>query len=75
MDEIPKILNESMKVLDESMDILKDLESSLIDEKENQVIPNLELHDLFDMTYDVHHTSKMKHAEENLLKRQPENNQ
>ena len=75
MDEIPKILNESMKILDESMDILKDLESSLIDEKENQVILNLELHDLYDMTYDVHHSSKIKHAEDNLLKRQTENHQ
>ena len=72
MDDIPETIHESMKILDESMEILADLEITLQDEKEDRITPDMELHNLYDMTYDIHQSSKIKHAENNLVKRQSE---
>ena len=70
MDDMPKNLHDCMKILDESMDILTDLETFLEEEKEDQIIPKMKLHELYDMTEDVFQSSKLKRAETNLVKRQ-----
>ena len=61
-----------LDVLDENVKILADLEFDLDDEKEDDLMPNMELHDLYDMTEDVAQSVKIKRAELNLARRQAE---
>ena len=72
MDDFTKTIDECLKILEENVDVLANLEMDLEDEKEDEVVPNLELHQLYDMTEDVSHSSKLKRAEINLVKRQTE---
>ena len=72
MDDFAKTLDECLKLLEENVDVLANLELDFEDEKEDEVVPNLELHQLYDMTEDVSHSSKLKRAEINLVKRQTE---
>jgi hypothetical protein len=71
-DELPKTLDECFKILDENIDFLANLEMDLEDEKEDDLIPDMELHQLIDMTQDVSESSKIKRAEFNLARRQTE---
>ena len=73
MDDLAKTIDECLKILEENVDVLANLEMDLEDEKEDEFVPNLELHQLYDMTEDVSHSSKLKRAEINLVKRQTEN--
>ena len=72
MDDFTKTIDECLKILEENVDVLANLEMDLEDEKEDEIVPNLELHQLYDMTEDVSHSSKLKRAEINLVKRQTE---
>ena len=72
MDDFAKTMDECLKILEENVDVLANLDLDLEDEKEDEVVPNLELHQLYDMTEDVSHSSKLKRAEINLVKRQTE---
>ena len=72
MDDFAKTIDECLKILEENVDVLANLEMDLEDEKEDEIVPNLELHQLYDMTEDVSHSSKLKRAEINLVKRQTE---
>ena len=67
---MPKTLDECIKILDKSIEVLADLEVDLEEEKEDQIIPNMQLFQLYDMTEDVSHFSKIKYAEVNFMKRQ-----
>ena len=71
-DDKPDTLEDYLKILDDNIEILSNLDEELDDQKEDELIPDLELHELIDMTEDVHHSSKIKHAESNLVKRQSE---
>ena len=71
-DELSKTLDECFKILDENIDFLANLEMDLEDEKEDDLIPDMELHQLIDMTQDVSESSKIKRAEFNLARRQTE---
>ncbi len=73
MDDFSKTIDECLKILEENVDVLANLEMDLEDEKEDEVVHSLELHDLYDMAEDVSHTSKIKRAETNLVRRQTEN--
>ena len=73
MDEdFSKTLDECFKILEENVDVLAQLEMNLEEEKEDELIPNMELHKLIDMTQDVAKFSKIKRAESNLIKRHAE---
>ena len=72
MDDFAKTMDECLKILEENVDVLANLEMDLEDEKEDEIVTNLELHQLYDMTEDVSHSSKLKRAEINLVKRQTE---
>jgi hypothetical protein len=48
------------------------MEHELKDEKEDELTPNMELHQLYDMTEDVTESSKLKRAEFNLMRRKSE---
>jgi len=44
----------------------------LNDEQEDELTPNVELHNLYDMTEDVAESAKLKRAEFNFSRRQSE---
>ena len=73
MDEIPDSVEKCLKILDENLDILADIEMTLEDEREDELVPNMKLYQLYDMTEDVSQSSKIKRAEINFINRQSEN--
>jgi len=73
MDDLPETIDKCLKILDENMEILGNIEMNLDDEKEDKVVPNMELHQLHDMVEDVSESTKIKRAENNLIRRQSEN--
>jgi len=73
MDDFSKTIDECLKILEENVDVLANLEMDLEDEKEDEIVHSLELHDLYDMAEDVSQASKIKRAETNLVRRQTEN--
>ena len=73
MDEdLPESVKKCLDILEENVEILANLELDLDDEKEDTLIPNLELHQLYDMTEDVAESAKLKRAESNFTRRQSE---
>jgi hypothetical protein len=73
MDEdLPESVKKCLDILEENVEILANLELDLEDEKEDTLIPNLELHQLYDMTEDVAESTKLKRAESNFARRQSE---
>jgi len=72
MDDLPKTVDKCLKILDENLKILANIEMDLDDEKEDEVVSNLELHQLYDMVEDVSESSKIKRAETNFTRRQSE---
>jgi hypothetical protein len=73
MDEdLPESVKKCLDILEENVEILANLELDLEDEKEDTLIPNLELHQLYDMTEDVAESAKLKRAESNFTRRQSE---
>ena len=72
MDDIPDAVKKCLDMLEESVEILANLEVDL-DEKDDELTPNMELYQLYDMTEDVSNSAKLKRAESNLVKRQTEN--
>ena len=71
-DDLPETVKKCLDVLEENVEILANIEFDLESEKDDELIPNLKLHQLYDMTEDVSHSSKLKRAEINLVKRQTE---
>jgi len=71
-DDLPETVKKCFKILEENIDILANLEMDLEDEKESELVPDMKLHQLIDMTEDVSESSKIKRAELNLVKRQKE---
>ncbi len=63
-------MKKCLEILEENEEILADLEFDLESEKEDELTPNLELHQLYDLTEDVTESAKLKRAESNLVKRQ-----
>ena len=71
-DELPDEVKKCLDILEENVEILANLELDLEDEREDELTPNLELHQLYDMTEDVSESSKLKRAESNFVRRQAE---
>jgi hypothetical protein len=73
MDEdLPESVKKCLDILEENVGILANLEYDLDDEKEDELTPDMELHNLYDMTEDVAEFSKLKRAESNFARRQSE---
>ena len=67
MDEdLPESVKKCLDILEENVEILANLELELEDEKENTLVPDMELHQLYDMTEDVAESAKLKRAESNF---------
>jgi len=71
-DDIPETVKKCLDILEENVEILTNLEFDLESEREDELTPNMELHQLYDMTEDVAESTKLKHAESNLVRRQAE---
>jgi len=71
-DELPEAVKKCLDILEENVEILANLEFDLESEKEDELTPNMELHQLFDLTEDVSESAKLKRAESNLMRRQTE---
>jgi hypothetical protein len=71
-DDLPETVKKCLKILEENVEVLTNLEMDLEDENEDELVPNLEIHQLFDMIEDVSHSSKIKRAEFNLARREAE---
>lgn len=71
-DELPEEVKKCLDILEENVEILTNLEFDLEDEQEDELTPNMELHQLYDMTEDVSESSKLKLAESNFVRRQAE---
>jgi len=71
-DDLPETVEKCLKILEENVEVLENLEMDLQDENKDELVPNLEIHQLFDMIEDVSHSSKIKRAEFNLARREAE---
>ena len=72
-EELPEAVKKCLDILEENVEMLADLEFDLDDEKEDELTPDMELHNLYDMTEDVAESAKIKRAELNFSRRQSEN--
>ncbi len=71
-DDIPEAVKKCLDILEENVEILANLEFDLESEREDELTPNMELHQLYDMTEDVSESTKLKRAESSLMQRQAE---
>jgi len=74
-EELSEEIKKCLKLLEENIDMISNIESALEDEKENELIPDLKLHNLYDMAEDVSESSKLKRAESNFMRRKSEDSQ
>lgn len=73
MDEdLPDSVKKCLDILEENVEILTNLEFDLDDEREDELVPNMELYNLYDMAEDVSTAAKIKRAESSFTRRQAE---
>ena len=72
-DDIPDTVKKCLDILNDNLEILTNIEFDLNDEKNDELISDMKLHNLFDMTEDVAEFEKIKRAESKLIQRQYEN--
>ena len=61
---------ECLDIIDENLDVLSDIECEIDQQKNDELIPNMQLYDLIDMTQDVAESIKIKKAEASYMHRQ-----
>ncbi|WP_428323891.1 hypothetical protein [Nitrosopumilus sp.] len=71
-DDLPESVKKCLDILEENVEILANIELALEDEKEDVLDPDMQLHELYDMTEDVAESAKLKRAESNFARRQAE---
>ena len=71
-EELPNSVKKCLDILEENVEILANLECALDDEKEDELTPDMELHNLYDMSEDVAESAKLKRAESNFARRKSE---
>ncbi|MBI3639454.1 MAG: hypothetical protein HY223_03975 [Thaumarchaeota archaeon] len=62
-------LDECLKILDDNVDILSNIEYELNQQKEDELVPGMQLTDLIDMSLDVADSSRLKKAEFTFMQR------
>ncbi len=67
--ELEKFIDECMKIFDDNVNILSDIEFEINQKNEYGIEPNMNLHNLLDMTEDVAESIKIKKAESNFMRR------
>ena len=71
-DDLHEAVKKCLDLLEENIEILTNLEFDLESEMEDELTPNMELYQLYDMTEDVSKSVKLERAEFNLVRRQAE---
>ena len=71
-DDIPDTIKKCLDILDENLEIVSNIEFDLNDEKNNELVSDMKLHNLFDMAEDIVESEKIKRAECKLMRRQSE---
>ena len=71
-NDIPDTVKKCLDILDENLEIVSYIEFDLNDEKNNELVSDIKLHNLFDMTEDIVESEKIKRAESKLIRRQSE---
>jgi len=71
-EDLPEAIERCLKILEENIDILSNIELTLEDQKEDEIVSGLELHQLYDMAEDVSESAKLKRAEYNFMHRKTE---
>ena len=69
-DDIPDSVKKCLDILDENLEILSNIEFDLNGEKYDELVPDMKLHHLYDMTEDIAESEKIKRAESKLMRRQ-----
>lgn len=69
-EELAKDIARCLDVLDENIEILTDIEDDLDEESEDELVADVGLYDLIDMSEDVSKNARIKKAERDLLRRQ-----
>jgi hypothetical protein len=68
-EDLGKCLDECLKLLDDNVDILSNIEYQLNQQKEDELVPEMQLTDLIDMTHDIADSSRLKKAEFTFMQR------
>ncbi len=68
-EDLGKCLDECLKLLDDNVNILSNIEYELNQQKEDELVPEMQLTDLIDMTHDVADSSRLKKAEFTFMQR------
>ena len=71
-DDLPDTVKKCLDILDENLEILSNIEIDLNDEKNDELVPDMKLHNLFDIAEDVAESEKIKRAESKFMRRQSE---
>ncbi len=69
-DDIPEAVKKCLDILEENVEILANLEFDSEFDNEDELSPNMELYQLYDMIEQVSVSAKLKRAESNLVRRQ-----
>jgi hypothetical protein len=68
-EDLGKCLDECLKLLNDNVNILSNIEYELNQQKEDELVPEMQLTDLIDMTRDVADSSRLKKAEFTFMQR------
>ena len=68
-EDLGKCIDDCMKILDENVGVLSDMQFDLNKQKEDELVPSMQLTDLIDMTQDVADSSRLEKAEFSLIQR------
>ena len=71
-DDLPDTVKKCLDILDENLEILSNIEIDLNDEKNDELVPEMKLYHLYDMSEDVAESEKIKRAESKFMRRQSE---
>jgi hypothetical protein len=74
-EDFEMYLDDCLKMLDENVDILSNIEYELDQQKEDELVPNMQLTDLIDMTHDLADSTRLKKAEFTFMQRYLEKSQ
>jgi hypothetical protein len=68
--ELVDYVSECLDIIDANLEILSDIEFEIEQQKDDEIVSNMKLHDLIDMTQDVADSIKIRKAEASYMRRQ-----
>jgi hypothetical protein len=70
-EDVVDYIKEVRMILADSIDTLLTLQSDILDEQDEQIIPVNSKAELVDITYDIAYDQKIKSAQDEFMKRDP----